>query len=739
MKPKCGVPAACYMKRMLSASLCRSWSFGFGGWFAVFLALGLIGTPAVGRAGSIPFEFRVPSLRRMPAMTGVINASWNEATQIPVAFDFTYLRAGERATAFVGQDPTGLDVAFVVIQRQPIIAQQRTNGSGVLEDDSVTVDLYPEGANGFAYSFTSNSNGARFQTSTENSAYSPDWIAAARRTASGYVVTMHIPFSIIRAGGSTMWRAQFERQIVATNSTDVWEHQVGQTNAADPAFAGTLVGVQDVAAKRARWPKARVQTYAIGEATTKQFGGNTSRVGMDIALPVTRTSSLVATLHPDYSDVETDQQTIAPNAFERQYTEVRPFFTQVGSNFNQMFTCNNCPITLYTPAIPTFSKGYAYEGTQGPFSFAAFDALGANRDDNAQTLTYTLQDSSRVAAASYQRVDVNLPGISDDSSMVSTGYFNKRTHVYGYFNGGEDRGTEVTDPGFGDYFEYGVGYGSKNTTVGLDFQKIGPQFEPIDGYVSLPGVAGYNLGGSHTIEFSPKATLEDVMFSGYDVIAHSPSGQRAEIEQGGDVEFDLSKLYSLQLFGGFSGYATVSGEFLPFNRNGFVASYKGKTTTPSSIEYSGGMYYHGHLTSWSYITTIPLTSHVALGLEADENLYTPLRSSGEPVAQQWLQRANLNWQLSRDASLDIGVRRIIGRNLPNAFQVPQLPTSSDPLGVVNGFEPFDFVDEGSVNAAFHVLAGHNEFYLAYGNPNYPFTLPAVFVKWIHYFGAEKGT
>jgi hypothetical protein len=95
----------------------------------------------------------------------------------------------------------------------------------------------------------------------------------------------------------------------------------------------------------------------------------------------------------------------------------------------------------------------------------------------------------------------------------------------------------------------------------------------------------------------------------------------------------------------------------------------------------------------------------------------------EPTARQWLERASMDWQFSRYASFDVGARRIIGRNLPNLFEAPT----------------FDDVDAGNVSAAFHFLAAHNEWYVVYGNPNNLSTLPAFYVKWIRYIGAEKGT
>ena len=89
----------------------------------------------------------------------------------------------------------------------------------------------------------------------------------------------------------------------------------------------------------------------------------------------------------------------------------------------------------------------------------------------------------------------------------------------------------------------------------------------------------------------------------------------------------------------------------------------------------------------------------------------------------WLERASLDYQLSKDASFDVGARRIIGGFLPNSFQLP----------------PFGQVNAGNVSLAFHYLSRSNEFYVVYGDPNSLSTTPALFLKWIRYVGAPKGT
>lgn len=708
--------------------------------FSAILLIAAVSTAVkpVAAAGE-GFTVAVPVLEKPPSLTGTLDDSWMKAVHVPVSFDFTYQRSGEPTTAYIAQDPTGLDVAFDVTQREALTASQATNGSGVLSDDNVTVVLSPQGTKGFQYTFTANALGARYQSSSENSAYAPQWIAAAHRTPAGYVVTMHVPFDIIRSGGSTTWSVQFERTTIATNSTQVWEHTEGQRGAGDPAFAGTLTGIAVHGSAKATRPKPRVQLYGLGELTTPAYGGSTSRIGADLSLPVTLTSSLVAALHPDYSNVEIDQQTIAPTAFARRYGEVRPFFTQVGSNFNNTFSCNNCPTTLYTPAIPTFRDGYAYEGTQGRTSFAAFDAVGTGRNDSAEVASYAYSDPKLVYGASLQRVAADLPGTRDDTTTLYTGVSNQHTHLFTYFNGGVDRGTNVSVPGLANYFEYGAGYASRLTTTLISFQKIGSQFSPYDGYVNQADIAGYFAFYTHTLNFAPNAPLHDVSLSSYYGRYADHLGRPAQTDGGAQFNVDLRNLVSVHLYENSEGVETYDGELLPFNANGVYLSYKGQTATPSSIAYTSGPYSHGHLTGWSYSTTLPVRKRLNLSLEADENLYggSPLRI--EPVAKQWLERASLDWQLSRDASFDLGIRRIIGRNLPNAFQSPDLPTPQAPLGTLNGSTPFDYVSAGNVSFAFHFLAAHNEFYVVYGDPNSLATTPALFVKLIRYIGAEKGT
>jgi hypothetical protein len=607
----------------------------------------------------------------------------------------------------------------------------------VLNDDMVGVRLWPQGSGGFGYGFYANPLGARYQTSSENSAYSPEWTAVAKRTGTGYTVTMHVPFNVLRSGGSKVWRAQFERMTVANNSMEVWEHVQGQRNSDDVAYAGVLSGIAAKTQAAATRPQPRLQLYTLGELTTKTEGGSTSRIGGDFSVPVTQTSSVVGAFHPDFSNVEIDQQSISPTAFARRYSEVRPFFTQTGQFFNNTFNCTDCPSTLYTPIIPTFRDAIAYEGTQGPLSFTAFNVNGFGRDDNAQVLNYTLSDSQYVQGVSLQRVNVTMPGFSDTVTEFTGGLMNQHTHFFVSYNGAVESGTQVTDPGQGIYSDAAVGYVDKTTTAVLDDQKIGAQFNPADGYTQQTDLHGYIAVLGKTFNLSNTGMLRDVFGQYIGARYHNSEGITDSTLSAGQINFDLRDQISVHLNAAAQGVLVSSpdprvfpnGEFLPFNQNGIYISYKGSTSTPTSISYNNGAYYHGHLVNWQYITTLPVMHDLKLSLETDENYYLssykdPVTLTNETSGKQWLERASLDWQFSRFASIDVGARRIFGGSLPDFYDAP------------NFANQYNF---GNLTAAFHFLAAQNEFYLVYGNPNNASTLPALYLKWIRYIGAQKGT
>lgn len=686
---------------------------------------------APARAASPLPSLTVPQLPAAPALNGVIDASWAKAAKVQLGWDFQYRRpAEEPTTVYVAQYGQAIYVAFDATQREPITATAHTNGAGVYSDDNVAVVLSPQGTQGFQYEFLATPLGTRYQTSGENTAYAPEWTAVGHKTPAGYVVTMRIPLSVIRSASSTSWRAQFIRLIAVNGAVDEWSHDSDQRGTSDVLYAGTLNGISlHGAAKR---PPPRFQPYALDELASRSLGGSTSRVGLDFSIPVTATSSFLGTIHPDYSNVETDQQSISPQEFPRQYQEVRPFFTQVGSLFNQHLGCINCPSTLYTPNIPTFSEGYAFEGTAGPMTFAGFDAIGSNRSDAAQTVGWSATSREHAAALTLQRVSVDTPSIHDDTTTFATGYGFSHNHAFVFVNGGRESGTFVPDSSQGGYAEYGAALTNQTATAVLDYTRVGSQFNPLDGYTQHPGINGIVAAVTKTIAYKPTSFVQSISFQGNFDRFRDRLGNPNQSDDNLFVNVQLRNLLQVGGNTGSSYLLTPDGEFAPFNQNSVLVTYRGGTATSSQLSYSFGRYYHGFLSSWYRSTTLPVAKRLLLSLEDDGTAYTPDPTYGpassrhEIAASEQLQRASLDWQFNTKASLDVGVRRIHGIFAPTGYGY--VPTTATAL-----------LDAVNLTAAFHFLALRNEFYVVYGDPSQLSTSHALFLKWIRYIGAPKGT
>lgn len=415
-------------------------------------------------------------------------AAWAGAATMELTWEVQHGRQmHENTTAHIVTDGKYLYVRFDVAQREPVAHSQRTNDVGQGTDDQVWIDLWPQGNNGYQYQFFATPNGTHYEFSTENSTYAPLWESLGAVHEGGYTVTMKIPLGVMHgAQASREWKIQAARFIRATGEQAVWSYDAAQTSPDDLARAGSMEidGIAPV------HPQPRIATYVLGSLASQAIGGATSRVGADLSIPITSTSSFFATLHPDYSNVELDQQTISPTAFPRSLSEVRPFFTQGSNNFNN-FYCNICTIAaLYTPAIPTPRDGYAIDGKEGPYAFTAFDAVGSGRSDAAAALSYTSPDLRWTA--SLQRVAVNTSSLKDDETVTGV-FFNDLKHATVYANCGSDAGTNVLKPNRAQYYDAGATWSSQTFSVWGGIHKYGAYFNPVDAFIAHSGVAGWGL------------------------------------------------------------------------------------------------------------------------------------------------------------------------------------------------------------------------------------------------------
>ena len=160
-----------------------------------------------------------------------------------------------------------------------------------------------------------------------------------------------------------------------------------------------------------------------------------------------------------------------------------------------------------------------------------------------------------------------------------------------------------------------------------------------------------------------------------------------------------------------------SAEFLPTGQNGIFIGYNQDGSTPTQVNLDTGHFGQGLLDSWLRSTTMKFGEKGLLSLEVDD---TQQFADTGSTYTQWLERASFALQQNADDSVALGVRRIIG-------------VAPDLTGV-NSFE-----DGWNVSAAFRRKFPNGELYLVYGDAALFSTSPQFIIKYVRYFGADKGT
>ena len=686
--------------------------------------------PAFAQTPASASALAVPTVQSPPPLEPFADsATWKDAVTVALPWDVQHQKpSSEETTAHVATDGTNIYVRFDVKQREALMAQQHTNDVGDGTDDEVWVDLWPNGNSGFYYQFAATSNGTHYQYSSENTAYAPTWTSLGAAYAGGFTVAMKIPIKVMRgSGGGSGWKAQFVRIVRSTGERQIWSYGAAQTNGDDVNYAGVLNGMAPASASR---PKPRVALYGLGGVGSNRAGLTTSRMGGDFSVPVTATASVYGTIHPDFSNVEIDQQTISPTAYQRSFNEVRPFFTQ-GTNFYDNFSCDACPFVaqLYTPSIPTPRDGYAFEGKQGNFSFAGFDAVGDRRNDGAANVAWHSADNQWRLSA--QSVAANLPGLTDHVDTTGVSWQDNK-HVQAYFDYGSDSGTNVLAGNRAQRYDGGMYYYTNTFGFAASARSVGRYYEPVDGFVQHADIAGYALYENKIWLFDKKSWLNSIQFGSFIDRYHAQSGALNQTDNTLFLDVLTQSRIDFSANIGSSYLLLDSGVFTPISQNGIGVTwhsgtynnpgsngFHGSSSTPTTVSYNTGRFGPGRVDSWVRSSTMRAGPRGTLSLEADD---TRGYEDNGRTNVQWLERLGYSYATGTNSSFAVGVRRIIGTP-------PMLDVGSPP----------SFTGAWNLSFAYHRRTPHDELYFAYGDASQLSTLPQFVVKFIHYFGAEKGT
>jgi hypothetical protein len=717
-----------------------------------FAAAALPGGAATGPAGT----FAAVRTEKPPALDPLLkDPAWDKAvvgtgmqtvtTQKPSAFESRFMLLYDDANVYVGMKlkQTGT----------PVTATQSANDVGFGLDDFAGIGIDPSGNGGQVYFFMTTPRGTRYQQSTESARFAPPWTAVAARTDDGWSAMLVIPVKVLRRPNAAVqtWRFDFVRRIAALNVNESWAYDAtmndggggvgGFPQAGDARFWPQLTGVKIAAAQTRRPPRFEVYGLASAGEDRRRFqaadgnfvvtGGR--HAGADVVVPITGTASFVAAIAPDYSNVEVDQQTIAPQEFRRALNEYRPFFTQGANFFNPIsLTGVNAPATVifYSPAIGPFNRGLKLEGTQGLQSFGVLEAQGAGFDD--MVFGYKHAVPSRAFAWSIDGVmthhragndTIDQRAGSDSTWQAQIGGRNNRTGFVYALDYVREQGSFVTDKRLAYKTEDFIDVHQHNYEVYAGYRDLGPQYAPVLGFTQNADLRGpqtfFDINGTPAHGILKRI---DLFMTADRFVDRSGAAHQAD----SNFNLDLQFRNGLHLSGGpyesslrtydsgLIGYPFYTGGVTrSYNFNGFNVGWKEGTPAPYTLSYSWGPFADVFLQQFSFATSRTIGTRWSIGGEIDGTHERP--SFGGPANGQWLRRITVGETIGANTNFSVSLRSISG---------------------TGGFA------EPGVNLAaslHHRFKNDSELFFNYGTPAAPTTLQRVVLKYVLRTGGGSGT
>jgi|ERR1700681_725927 len=702
-----------------------------------------------------------PSLRDPAWQAGRLRqeAFWNLTTRAPAQFG---------TDVSILYDDHNLYVGFHAEQRgAPLVAGQTTNNVGLGIDDFVGVAIDTSGAGNLVYFFETTPRGTRYQQASENARYDARWQSAAQSDGEGWNAVLIVPLSVMHlpGGAHKSWRFNFVRNVATRGEHYTWAYDglmadgpigAGWPLSSDAKYWPVLSIDGIAAAGTASRPKPRAEVYVLGSGGTDrtQFAQadgtfraqNVRATGIDMTARITSTINAVATLNPDFSNVEIDQQTVAPQEFQRALTEYRPFFAQ-GANFLSPsavgFSSPTSPNNqvFYTPRIGPFDHGVKVEGSFGLQSFGAlafrgFDETTGNTfDDVAYGYKHALSDRSFAYWVDGVIAHHSLAGADATSELGVTGRNVKSGFQWGTGESFE-HGSSVPITGTAHSSTSFLLMHKPNWEWAVGYNDLSPNYNPIEGITFNSDIHGLQTfaattGSSRAVKNYMLQLNADRWFDESGAVHESDImvGLTAAFKNGFSINnlgpsFGTLRSYDVvagnrnctgnvigrSFFTGFPCYREGRDE--RFNLFQAAIGYKDGTPEPIDVSVSFGPFGGNDVRLYSATTSRPI-GRLSLGLEYDGTVERSLTTG--LLDSQWLRRVSLGAPIDAESNLSVSLRSING---------------------LGGFAP-----QAGTNVAFayHRRFGNgNEIFVNYGTPSAFTTLHRFILKFVFHVNGDVG-
>lgn len=476
-------------------------------------------------AGSLSAQVpALPAVRLAvpPKIDGLLDdEAWKSAAKSTRFLDpITGREPADGAVAWIGFDRDAIYVAFECQDARPdqITAREVSPGAEMWNDDRVQflIDPLHNRSESSLSSFTVNALGTQSESiaggRTAKREWRGEWQAAVARTASGWTVEMRIPWKVLNYSGSGVrdMNVNFFRYQARTNVISEWANRGAGRRAEQN---GDWKAVE---APMVEPPRLEHLAYVAPEWNGSRNRSD-FRSGIDVRYRFTPLLTGVASLNPDFRNIEAQIAGIDFTRTERYLEDVRPFFTEGGSFFDltPQFTFGRM---FYSQRIDEFDFGAKVFGQVGDRlrigALATQD--GPGRHDVVTKVSQLL--GPRGVATVYSTAS-DHPGVRNRTLGANIGNYWGNYGVEAQLASSEDRG--VADSAG----SYSLAYSTPRFFSILRGSWIEPDFNPYLAYVPFIDRRGWYSYNEHnnTYRSGPLKDLHaDLFVSDYEHYDGSP-------------------------------------------------------------------------------------------------------------------------------------------------------------------------------------------------------------------------
>ncbi len=283
------------------------------------------------------FQIHIKKAQQPIKLDGELNEmDWQNA-EIAAGFQVHYPQNGMPARfkteAKVTYDDQFLYIAFSCQDSGKHIIQTLKRDVDYFESDGVSVVIDPTGQQINGFMFGVSPEGVQSEALiTDDVAFEWDnkWFAEARYSAESWTAEMAIPFKTLRYDASrTSWKINFIRNDLNRGQYYTWTKIPPQFDGISLAYTGTLNWDNNPPLEKSN---IALVPYTSGSLSkdyeNKSHTEGVPHVGLDAKIALTSSLNLDATLNPDFSQIEVDEQVTNLTRFDIFYPEKRTFFLE---------------------------------------------------------------------------------------------------------------------------------------------------------------------------------------------------------------------------------------------------------------------------------------------------------------------------------------------------------------------------------------------------------------------------